>query len=64
MPMRKRRTRPEVQPQPRNAGLTQQMVRQHACSLFRDVFPQRPLSKQEWRMVEEDLLRKLEGDGL
>ncbi len=40
------------------------MVRQHACSLFRDVYPQKPLSKEEWRMVEADLLRKLEGDGL
>jgi hypothetical protein len=40
------------------------MVRHHAGSLFRDVFPQRPLSAQEWRMAEEDLLRKLERDGL
>lgn len=64
MPMRKRQTRPVVQPPPRNTGLTRQMVRQHAGSLFRDVFPQRPLSEQEWRIAEEDLLRKLERDGL
>jgi len=39
------------------------MVRNHACRLFRDVFPKKSLSSEEWRMVEEDLLRKLEREG-
>lgn len=39
------------------------MVRMHAERLFRDVFPKHPLTEQEWRLVEEDLARKLERDG-
>jgi hypothetical protein len=64
MNMKKRQPQPAAQPKPRIAGVTQQMIRQHACSLFRDVFPRQPLSKRQWRMVEEDLVRKLEMDGL
>jgi hypothetical protein len=40
------------------------MVQQHAHRLFRDVYSQRPLTEREWRLVEEDLARKLERDGL
>lgn len=40
------------------------MVKAHACRLFRDVYPQRPLTIQEWRLVEEDLVRKIERNGL
>ena len=40
------------------------MVRAHAARLFRDVFSERPLTEQEWRLAEEDLARKLERDGL
>jgi hypothetical protein len=40
------------------------MVRLHAERLFRDVFPRRPLTQREWRLVEEDLARKIESDGL
>jgi hypothetical protein len=40
------------------------MVREHARQLFRDVLPQKSLSPDEWRMVEEDLLRKLEREGV
>lgn len=39
------------------------MVKEHATRLFRDVFPQQPLTEQEWRLAEEDLARKLERDG-
>lgn len=40
------------------------MVRMHAERLFRDVFKQRPLTPREWWLVEQDLARKLESDGL
>ena len=40
------------------------MVQAHALRLFRDIYPRQPLSKHEWRLVEEDLARKLEGNGL
>lgn len=62
--MRKRPTRPVVQPKPRTPGITERMVEEHACRLFRDVYPQRPLTIQEWRLAEEDLVRKMERDGL
>jgi hypothetical protein len=40
------------------------MVQEHACRLFRDIYPQHPLKLSQWRLVEEDLVRKLERDGL
>ena len=40
------------------------MVEEHASRLFRDVYPQQTLSLREWRLAEEDLVRKLEGNGL
>jgi hypothetical protein len=40
------------------------MVRLHAARLFRDVFRKRLLTRREWRLVESDLARKLERDGL
>jgi hypothetical protein len=61
--MNKRQLRPVVQPTPRNRGLTREMIREHARILFRDIFSKRPLSSQQWRIVEEDLVRKLEQDG-
>jgi len=54
---------PAVQPQPHIPGLTRPMVKAHAMRLFRDVFPQQPLTEREWRLVEEDLARKLERNG-
>jgi hypothetical protein len=36
----------------------------HARQLFRDVYPQRGLTAREWLLVEGDLARKLERDGL
>jgi len=62
--MRKRESQLDAQPKPYHDGVTQQMVRQHASSLFRDVFPAKPLSQRQWRLAEEDLVRKLERDGL
>lgn len=40
------------------------MIRMHAERLFRDVFKKRPLTPREWWLVEKDLARKLESDGL
>ena len=62
--MKKRRTRPLAQPKPNVPGITRRMVRMHARRLYRDVYSQRPLAEHEWRLVEEDLARKLERDGL
>jgi len=52
-----------TQPQPRKPGVTRKMVRAHASRVFRDVFRVRPLSCHEWRLVEEDLARRLENNG-
>lgn len=40
------------------------MVRDHARRLFRDIYPGRSLTQQEWRLAEADLVRRLERDGL
>lgn len=61
--MKNRCKPPAIQPQPRIPGLTRPMVRAHATRLFRDVFPEQPLTPREWRLVEQDLARKLERDG-
>lgn len=53
-----------TQPRPRIPGLTRRMVRTHAAQLFRDVFPQHPLTERDWRLAEEDLARKLETEAL
>jgi hypothetical protein len=62
--MKKRREGTVVQPKPRTPGVTDEMVREHASRLFRDVFAERPLTSREWRLAEEDLVRKLERSGL
>jgi hypothetical protein len=62
-PMNIRRCRAGAQPQPRKPGLSRKMVRAHASRVFRDVVPVRPLSYHEWRLVEEDLARRLENHG-
>jgi len=54
---------PPNQPQPRIPGISRNQVRLHAERLFRDVFAKRPLTLPEWRLVEQDLARKIEGDG-
>lgn len=61
--MAKRRTRPQAQPEPTIEGITRHMVQRHALRLFRDVYPERPLTQHEWRLTEEDLARKLESVG-
>ncbi len=63
MLMKNPRKPPAAQPQPHIPGLTRRMVREHATRLFRDVFPRQPVTDQEWRLVAEDLARKLERDG-
>lgn len=62
--MKSRCVQPMNQPQPRIPGLSLCMVRMHAERLFRDVFAKRPLTAREWWLVEQDLARKLESDGL
>jgi len=61
--MKNSRTRAGTQPQPRTPGLTRSMVRAHAHRVFRDVFLARPLTDHEWRVVEDDLVRRLERTG-
>jgi len=64
-PRAMKRSRPGAnrQPRPRTPGLTRQMVRLHARQVFRDVFPARSLTHNEWRLVEADLARRLENTG-
>ena len=52
------------QPSPATPGISKQVVRRHAQRLFRDKWPDRPLSLKEWRLAEADLIRKLEADAL
>jgi hypothetical protein len=52
-----------TQPPPRTPGVTRKMVRAHARHVFRDVFRARLLSNHEWRVVEADLVRRLESNG-
>lgn len=61
--MKKSKHPPANQPQPRIPGLTRRTVKAHAARLFRDVFTKRPLTQQEWRLVEQDVARRLESDG-
>ena len=62
--MKIRRHQPINQPEPRIPGLSRSKVRLHAERLFRDVFARRALTPREWRLVEQDLARKLESEGL
>jgi hypothetical protein len=61
--MKNHRTRPVAQPKPSIPGISRQMVQEHARRLFRDIYPQRSLTEPEWRLVEADLVRKMERDG-
>lgn len=40
------------------------MVRQHARRLFRDKWARQPLTKREWLLAEQDLVRTLEAEAL
>jgi hypothetical protein len=53
-----------AQPAPSNPGITKQMVRQHARRLFRDKWMRHPLTRQEWWLAEQDLVRCLEAEAL
>lgn len=48
------------QPQPFTPGITKEMVRQHAYTLFRDRLPDHPLTLEDWVLAEKDLVRTLE----
>jgi hypothetical protein len=52
------------QPAPATPGITKQVVREHARRIFRDRSPWSGLSLREWRLAEEDLVRKLEAEAL
>jgi len=60
------KTSPRIhaQPPPLNPGISKQMVRQHARRLFRDKWARHPLTAQEWRLAEQDLVRTLEAEAL
>lgn len=53
-----------AQPFPLNPGVSKLKVRQHARRLFRDQWERRPLTTREWRLAEEDLVRRLEAEAL
>ena len=48
------------QPRPFTPGVTRAMVREHACALFRDKLPNRPLTLEDWVLAEKDLVNDLE----
>lgn len=54
----------ERQPAPSTPGISKQMVLRHARTLFRDKLPGHQLTLKEWRVVEEDLVHKLEVEAL
>jgi hypothetical protein len=62
--MKTRSKNPIAQPRPRVPGISRAMVRSHAARLFYDVLVERPLTREEWHLAEQDLARKLEHDGL
>jgi hypothetical protein len=51
-----------AQPTPSSPGITKLMVRHHARRLFRDKWRRQPLTTQEWRLAEQDLVRILEAE--
>jgi hypothetical protein len=53
-----------AQPFPLHPGVSKLKVRQHARRLFRDQWEHRPLTTREWRLAEEDLVRRLEAEAL
>jgi hypothetical protein len=53
-----------TQPAPLTPGITREMVRDHARRLFRDKWRQQPLSRKQWQLAEQDLVRMLEADAL
>lgn len=53
-----------VQPAPANPGVTKRMGWEPARRLFRAKWPQQPLTRQEWWLAEQDLVRCLEADAL
>ena len=61
--MKNSRNRTENQPDPRTPGITRKMVQSHARHVFRDVFEARPLTDDEWCLVEADLVRRMENNG-
>ena len=52
------------QPEPFTPGVTRGMVRQHALELYRDRFPDRLMTLEDWVLAEKDLVVSLQSDGL
>ena len=52
------------QPEPATPGVTKRLVRKHARRLFRDQWGVRALTKREWVLAEQDLVRVLEAEAI
>jgi hypothetical protein len=62
--MKKRTKKTIEQPEPFTPGISRAMVRQHAYEMFRDKFPDHPLTLEDWVLAEKDLANSLEADNL
>ena len=60
----KKRTRKLKQPQPFTPGVTQEMVRKHAFTLYRSRLLDEALSLEDWVLAEKDLVQSMSSDGL
>ncbi|MDW8310449.1 MAG: hypothetical protein RMK20_13830 [Verrucomicrobiales bacterium] len=60
--MKTQQTKAVEQPEPFTPGITKEMVRQHAYTLFRDRLPDHPLTLEDWVLAEKDLVRTLEAE--
>jgi hypothetical protein len=58
--MKKESQKKVEQPKPFTPGITKAEVRQHAYALFRDKFPDHPLTLEDWVLAEKDLVGALE----
>ena len=62
--MKKRTVKKIEQPGPVTPGVTRAMVRQHAFELYRDKFPDHPMTLEDWVLAEKDLVNLMEADNL
>jgi hypothetical protein len=53
-----------TQPAPSTPGITKRLVRRHARRLFQDKWDRVPLTRADWWLAEQDLVRCLEAEAL